>query len=92
MRFGNQLSGAATWVGKYVMIKAVPVTLAEAKVDIAKVQQFIRTQNLEKLAVRRFKESRKEEGRPVESPMVPEKPLMYRDGRKPLAELVAMWP
>ena len=36
MRFGNQLSGAATWVGKDVMIRAMPVTLAEAKVDIAK--------------------------------------------------------
>ena len=77
MRFGNQLSGAATWVGKDVMIRAVPVTLAEAKVDIANARQFIRTQNLEKLAVCRFKESRKEkEARPAELPVVPET-LMY---------------
>ena len=34
MRFGNQISGAATWVGKDVMVIAVPVTLAEAQVDI----------------------------------------------------------
>ena len=79
MRFGNRLSGTATWVGKDVMIRAMPIRLAEAKVDIAKVQQFIRTQNLEKLAVRRFKESRKEkEGWPVESPMVPETPDVPR--------------
>ena len=79
MRFGNRLSGAATWVGKDVMIRVVPVTLAKAKVDIAKVRQFIRTQNLEKLAVRRFKESRKEkETRPVESPIVPETPDVLR--------------
>ena len=57
------------------MIRAVPVTLAEAKVDIAKVRQFIRTQNLEKLAVHRFKESRKEkEAWPVESPIGPGNP------------------
>ena len=61
------------------MIRAVPVTLAEAKVDIAKVRQFIRTQNLEKLAVCRFKESRKEkEAWPVESPLVPETPDVPR--------------
>ena len=61
------------------MIRAVPVTLAEAKVDIAKVRQFIRTQNLEKLAVCRFKESRKEkEAQPVESPIVPETPDVPR--------------
>ena len=79
MRFGNRLSGAATWVGKDVMIRAVPVTLAEAKVDIAKARQFIRTHNLEKLAVRRFKESRKEkETRPVELPIVPETPDIPR--------------
>ena len=36
MRFSNRLSGAATWVGKDVMMRAMPVTLAEAKVDIAK--------------------------------------------------------
>ena len=79
MRFSNRLSGAATWVGKDVMIRAMPVTLAEAKVDIAKAQQFIRTQNLEKLAVHRFKESRKEkEAQPVESPMVPETPFVPR--------------
>ena len=55
------------------MIRAVPVTLAKAKVDIAKARQFIRTHNLEKLAVHRFKESRKEkEAWPVESPMEPE--------------------
>ena len=79
MRFGNRLSGAATWVGKDVMIRAVPVTLAEAKVDIAKVRQFIRTQNLEKLAVCRFKELRKEkEAWPVESPIVPETPDVPR--------------
>ena len=61
------------------MIRAVPVTLAEAKVDIAKVRQFIRTQNLEKLAVPRFKESRKEkEAWPVESPVVPETPDVPR--------------
>ena len=79
IRFGNRLSGAATWVGKDVMIRAVPVTLAEAKVDIAKVRQFIRTQNLEKLAVRRFKELRKEkEARPVELPVVPETPDVLR--------------
>ena len=75
MRFGNQISGAATWVGKEVMIRAVPVTLAKDKVDIAKAQQFVRTQNLEKLAVCRFKELRKEkEAQPVESPTVPETP------------------
>ena len=79
MRFGNQLSGAATWIGKDVMIRAVPVTLAKAKVDIAKVRQFIRTQNLEKLAVCRFKELRKEkEAQPVESPAVPETPDVPR--------------
>ena len=79
MRFGNQLSGAANWIGKDVMIRAVPVTLAEAKVDIAKARQFIRTQNLEKLAVRRFKESRKEkELQPVETPTVPETPDVPR--------------
>ena len=61
------------------MIRAVPVTLAKAKVDIAKERQFIRTQNLEKLAVCRFKESRKEkEARPVESPIVPETPDVPR--------------
>ena len=60
------------------MIRAVPVTLAEAKVDIAKARQFIRTQNLEKLAVRRFKELRKEEAWPVESPIVPETPDVPR--------------
>ena len=61
------------------MIRAVPVTLAKAKVDIAKVRQFIRTQNLEKLAVHRFKESRKEiEAQPVESPIVPETPNVPR--------------
>ena len=32
MRFGNRISGTATWVCKEVMIRAVPVTLAEAKV------------------------------------------------------------
>ena len=79
MRFSNQISGAATWVGKEVMIKAVPVTLAEAKVDIARAQHFIRTQNLEKLAVHRFEESRKEkEARPVESPIVSETPDIPR--------------
>ena len=61
------------------MIRGVPVTLAEAKVDIAKARQFIRTQNLEKLAVCRFKESRKEkEAWPVESPIVPETPDVQR--------------
>ena len=61
------------------MIRAVPVTLAEAKVDIAKVRQFIRTQNLEKFAVHRFKESRKEkEAQPVESLVVPETPDVPR--------------
>ena len=61
------------------MIRAVPVTLAEAKVDIAKARQFIKTQNLEKLAVRRFRESRKEkEARPVESSIVPETPDVPR--------------
>ena len=61
------------------MIRARPVTLAEAKVDIAKVQQFIRTQNLEMLDVRRFKESRKEKKcQPVESPMVLETPDVPR--------------
>ena len=61
------------------MISAVPVTLANAKVDIAKARQFIRTQNLEKLAVHRFKESRKEkEAWPVESPIVPETPDVPR--------------
>ena len=79
MRFGNWLSGAATWVGGEVMIRAVPVMLAKAKVDIAKVRQFIRTQNLEKLAVHTFKESRKEkEAQPVESPIVPETPDVPR--------------
>ena len=79
MRFGNRLSGAATWVGKDVMIRAVPVTLAEAKVDIAKARQFIRTQNLEKLTVHRFKESRKEkEAWPVELPVVLETPDVPR--------------
>ena len=73
MRYGNQLSGAATWVGNDVMIRAVPVTIGKAKVDIAKVRQFIRTQNLEKLVVCRFKESRKEkEAWPVESAIMPE--------------------
>ena len=72
-------SGTATWVGKDVMIRAVPVTLAEAKVDIAKVRQFIGTQNLEKLAVHRFKELRKEkEAWPVELPIVPETPDVPR--------------
>ena len=37
MSLGNQVSGAATWVGKKVMIRAVPVTLARAKVDIVRV-------------------------------------------------------
>ena len=61
------------------MIRAVPVTLAETKVDIAKARQFSRTQNLEKLAVHRFKESRKEkEARPVELPIVPETPDVPR--------------
>ena len=61
------------------MIRAVPVTLAKAKVDIAKVRQLIRTQNLEKLAVHRFKESRKEkEVQLVESPIVPETPDVLR--------------
>ena len=61
------------------MIRAVPVTLAEAKVDMAKVRQFIRTQNLEKLAVHKFKESRKEkEVQPVELPMVLETPDVPR--------------
>ena len=61
------------------MIRAVPVILAEAKVDIAKAMQFIRTQNLEKLAVHRFKESRKEkEAWPVELPIVPETPDVPR--------------
>ena len=61
------------------MIRAVPVTLAEAKVDIAKERQFIRTQNLEKLAVHIFKELRKEkESQPVEMPTVPETPNMPR--------------
>ena len=79
MRFGNRLCGAATWVGKDVMIRAVPVTLAKANVDIAKVRQFIGTQNLEKFAVHRFKESRKEkEAQPVESPVVPETPNVPR--------------
>ena len=79
MRFGNRLSGAATWVGKDVMIRAMPVTLAKAKVDIAQVRQFIRTQNLEKLAVHRFKELRKEkEARLVESSVVPETPDVPR--------------
>ena len=79
MRFDNRLSDAATWVGKDVMIRAMPVTLAEAKVDIAKVRQFIRTQNLEKLAVHRLKELRKEkEARPVELPVVPETPDVPR--------------
>ena len=57
----------------------MPVTLAKAKVDIAKARQFIRTQNLDKLAVHRFKESRKEkEAQPVESPVVPETPDVPR--------------
>ena len=74
------------------MIRAVPVTLAEAKVDIAKVRQFIRTQNLEKLAVHRFKESRKEkEAQPVESPVVSETPDVPR-WKRLLAELIAMQP
>ena len=61
------------------MIRAVPEMLAEAKVDIAKARQFIRTQNLEKLAVRRFKELRKEkEALPVELPIVPETPNVPR--------------
>ena len=61
------------------MIRAVPVTLTKAKVDIAKARQFIRTQNFEKLAVHRFKESRKEkEARPVESPIVLETPDVLR--------------
>ena len=79
MRLGNRVSGAPTWVGKEVMIRAVPVTLAEAKVDIARAQQFIRNQNLEKLAVRRVKESRKDkEARPVESPIMSETPDIPR--------------
>ena len=61
------------------MIRAVPVTLGEAKLDIAKTRQFIRNQNLEKLAVPRFKESRKKkEAQPVESPTVPETPDVPR--------------
>ena len=61
------------------MIRAVPVTLAEAKVDIAKARQFIRIQNLEKLAVYRFKELRKEkEAQPVEPPVLPETPDVPR--------------
>ena len=61
------------------MIRAMPVALAEAKVDIAKVTHFIKTQKLEKLAVCRFKELRKEkEAQPVESPVVPETPDVPR--------------
>ena len=88
MRFGNQISGAATWVGKEVMIRAVPVTLAKAKVDIAKVQQFIRTQNLEKMAVCSFKESRKEKeaAGQWESPTVPETPEVPRC-KKPISRV-----
>ena len=79
LRFSNQISGAATWIGKEVMIRAVPVTLADVKVDIAGAQQFIRNQNLEKLAVCRVKELRKgKESQPVESSIL----------RRSLAELI----
>ena len=61
------------------MIRVMPVTLAEAKVNIARARQFIRTQNSEKLAVHRFKELRKEkEAWPVELPVVPETPDVLR--------------
>ena len=52
------------------MIRVVPITLAEAKVDIAKARQFIRNQNLEKLAVRRLKDSKKEHENPTPTPVM----------------------
>ena len=47
-RICNHIAAQATWVGKQAMIRAVPITLAEAKVDIAKARQFIRNQNFGK--------------------------------------------
>ena len=69
-RICNRISGQSTWVGKNAMIRVVPITLAEAKVDIAKARQFIRNQNLEKLAVRRLKDSKKEHENPMPTPVM----------------------
>ena len=69
-RICNRIAGQAMWVGKNAMIRVVPITLAEAKVDIAKARQFIRNQNLEKLAVRRVKDSRKEHESPTPTPVI----------------------
>ena len=66
----NHISGQATWVGKDAMIRAVPITLTEAKVDIAKARQFIRNQNLEKIAVKKLKESRKDRHNQMLTPVV----------------------
>ena len=92
MRFGNRLSGAATWEGKDVMIRAVPVTLAKAKVDIAKARQFIRTQNWKSWLYidLRSRERRRKPGQ-WNHPLC-RKPPMYRDGKRPLAELIDMQP
>ena len=57
-RHGERLSGPHQWVGKDVIIRAVPITLTESKQEIANAKKFIRSQNLEKLA-RRHAESKK---------------------------------
>ena len=68
-RICNRIAGQAVWVGKNAMIRVVPITLAEAKVDIAKARQFIRNQNLEKLAVKRVKDSRKSQESSTPTPV-----------------------
>ena len=68
-RICNRIASQAMWVGKNAMIRVVPITLAEAKVDIAKARQFIRSQNLEKLAVKRVKDSRKKRESPMPTPV-----------------------
>ena len=49
-RYVAKIAGAVIWVGRDVIIQAVPVTVAKAKVDIAKAWQFIRSQTLERIA------------------------------------------
>ena len=79
-RIGNQISGQATWVSKDVMLRAIPITLTKAKVDIAKVRQFIRNQNLEKIAMKRLKDFRKEKSGQTSTPVAetPELPCMKK--------------
>ena len=67
-KYVTKISGAATWVGRDVTIQAVPVRLAKAMVDIAKAQQFIWNQTLERIA-KKPKEVKREQGvRNVETP------------------------